>query len=53
MRTLLDVSHVSRKGPSLRLTIPKKVADVLRVDHQGILGFYLDDNGEIVIQKMK
>ena len=51
-RTLLDISHVSKRGTSLRVTLPKKVCTFLSVNQQDIVGFYLD-GGKIVIEKMK
>ena len=39
---LVEVSHVSKKGTSLRLSIPKKVAERIRVGGGDIVGFYSD-----------
>jgi antitoxin component of MazEF toxin-antitoxin module len=51
-KTLIDVSHVSKRGSSLRMTLPRKVAEKLHVGPKDILGFYVD--GEIVsLEKMK
>ncbi len=52
MRTLIDVSHVSKKSKSLRITLPKKVIDELRIQPSEILGYYLED-GKIVLEKLK
>ncbi len=52
MKTLIDVSHVSKKSKSLRITIPKKVIDELRIQPSEILGYYLED-GKIVLEKIK
>lgn len=49
---LLDVTHVSRKASSLRISIPKKVAERLGLEPENVLGFYLSD-GKIVIEKIK
>ena len=51
-RTLVDISHVSKRGSSLRVTLPKKVGGLLSVQPQDIVGFYLD-RGQIIIEKMK
>jgi len=51
-RTLLDISHVSRRGASLRITLPKKVSAVLSVNQRDIVGFYLEGE-KIIIEKMK
>jgi len=52
MPQLLDVSHVSKRGSSLRITLPKKVAEILGAGEREVLGFYEVD-GKIVIKKMK
>ena len=52
MPQLLEVSHVSRRGASLRITIPKKAAEALDLKEGEIVGFYGDD-GKIVLKKMK
>jgi bifunctional DNA-binding transcriptional regulator/antitoxin component of YhaV-PrlF toxin-antitoxin module len=51
MKTLIDVSHVSRKSKSLRITIPKKVIEELKIQPSEILGYYLED-GRVFIEKM-
>ena len=40
---LFDVSHVSKRGASLRITIPKKAAEVLNLGDKDIIGFYEED----------
>ena len=52
MPQLLEVSHVSKKEASLRITIPKKAAKALDLREGEIVGFYEDD-GKIVLKKMK
>ena len=52
MKMLIDVSHVSKKSKSLRITIPRKVIEELNIKPSEILGYYLED-GKIVIEKMK
>ena len=51
MPQLLDVSHVSKKGVSMRMTLPKIIREKLELKDGDILGFY-EDNGDIVIKKM-
>ena len=51
MQQLVDVSHVSKRGTSLRITLPKKVQTLLGVKEEDILGFYEED-GKIVLKKM-
>ncbi|MCL4336108.1 MAG: AbrB/MazE/SpoVT family DNA-binding domain-containing protein [Candidatus Thermoplasmatota archaeon] len=43
MQTLLEVAHVSRRGSSLRATIPKKVQEKLGIKEEGIIGYYEED----------
>ena len=53
MPQLFDVSHVSKRGPSLRFTLPKTIWKILGItDENCTIGFYEID-GKIVIQKMK
>ena len=52
MPQLLDVSHVSKRGTSLRITLPKRVAEILGAGEREVLGFYEMD-GKIIIEKMK
>ena len=52
MPQLLEVSHVSKKGASMRITVPKKAAEALDLREGEIVGFYEDD-GKIVLKKMK
>lgn len=40
MPELIDVSHVSRRGSSLRITVPRKVASLLSIKEESIIGFY-------------
>lgn len=51
-RTLIDVSHVSRRGSSLRITLPRKVSEKLGIEPEDILGYY-SDGDVIVLEKMK
>ena len=51
MIQLIDISHVSRKGSSQRLTIPKRVLDKLGIREEDIVGFNEED-GKIVLKKM-
>lgn len=39
MPQLLDVSHLSKRGTSPRITVPKKVQAILNVKEEDILGF--------------
>ena len=46
MPFLIDVAHVSKRGSSLRATIPKKVQDKLGIREEDIIGYY-EENGRI------
>lgn len=50
-KTLIEVTHVSRRGASLRVTLPKKVGEKLSISPGDIIGFYSDDN-RVTIEKM-
>ncbi|GGM76089.1 hypothetical protein GCM10007108_12570 [Thermogymnomonas acidicola] len=43
---MVDVAHVSKRGSSLRITLPRKVAERLKIEPGDILGFYTD--GEVI-----
>lgn len=49
---LLDISHASKKGTSLRISIPIKVNEKLGLQPEDIVGFYFED-GRIYISKVK
>lgn len=51
-RCMIDVSHVSRRGSSLRITIPKKVSEKLGIGTEDIIGFYFEE-GKVVVEKVK
>lgn len=52
MPQLIDVSHVSKRGSSLRITIPKKVQTILGIKEEDILGYYEED-GKVFLKKME
>lgn len=52
MRQLVDVSRLSKRGSSLRMTLPKKIQAKLGVKEEDIVGFY-EDGGKIVLRKME
>ena len=52
MQQLVDVSHVSKRGSSLRMTVPKKIQSILGVKEEDIVGFYEED-GKVVLRKME
>ena len=52
MPHLIDVSHTSKRGSSLRITIPKRVQEKLGVKEEDIVGFYEED-GKVILKKME
>lgn len=52
MQQLVDITHLSKRGSSLKMTLPKKVQTVLGVKEGDIVGFYEGD-GKIVLKKME
>ena len=51
-KKLIDVSHVSAKGKTVRISVPKRVLELLGVNHGDIIAYYLE-NGSIVIEKVR
>ena len=49
---LIAVTRTSSKGSSLRMTLPKEIAEKLNVSESEHIGFY-EVNGEIVIRKIE
>ena len=52
MPQLLDVSHVSKRGSSLRITLPTTIREKLGLKEEDIVGFY-EDNGNIFVRKIE
>lgn len=50
-RALIEVAHVSKRGGSLRMAIPKKVAESMGVSERQIVGFYTGGK-KIFLEKM-
>lgn len=49
---LIAVTRTSSKGSSLRITLPKEVAEKLNVSESEHIGFY-EEKGEIVVRKIE
>ena len=49
---LIAVSRTSRKESSLRITLPKEIAEKLNVSEPEHIGFY-EVNGEIMVKKIE
>lgn len=52
MQKLVDISHLSKRGSSLRMTVPKKIQIKLGVREEEIIGFY-EEEGKIILGKME
>lgn len=52
MEKLIAVTRTSSKGSSLRITLPKEVADKLNVSESEHIGFY-EIGREIVVRKIE
>ncbi len=48
MPQLLDVSHVSKRGSSLRITLPKTIREKLGLNEGDIMGLY-EEEGKIFL----
>jgi antitoxin component of MazEF toxin-antitoxin module len=49
---LIAVTRTSSKGSSLRMTLPKEIAEKLNVSVSEHIGFY-EVNGEIMVRKIE
>lgn len=52
MEKIIDVTHVSSRGTSLRITIPKKVQERLGIKGEDILVF-MENQDKVVIKKLE
>lgn len=53
-RKILDVTHISSRGSSYRITLPKKVAAQLSLSNEDdIVVFYQEGEGKIFLEKLK
>lgn len=46
-KKLLDVTHISSRGSSYRITLPKRVISRLNLKDDDIIAFYEDDGVKI------
>jgi SpoVT / AbrB like domain. len=49
---LVAVTRTSRRGTSLRITLPKEVSETLSIGEGQFIGFYIED-GKITLRKIK
>lgn len=51
-KELIDVAHVSAKGTSYRITVPRKIVAALGLRDEDIVAFY-KENGRIIVESLK
>ena len=49
---ILDVTHISARGSSFRITLPKRVIKKMDLKGDDIITF-VEKDGEVVLRKMK
>lgn len=49
---LIAVTKASLRGSSLRITLPKEIAEILKVGEKDHVGFY-ENNGEVIVRRIK
>lgn len=53
-RRIIDVTHISSRGSSYRITLPKKVVTQLNLSSEDdILVFFQEEPGKVYIEKLK
>lgn len=53
-RAVVEISHVSAVGSSFRITLPKKIVNMLDLsDDDNIVIFYKEENGSITLERLK
>ncbi len=52
-KSIIDVTHVStRAGNSYRITLPKKVAEIMGLTVEDNILMFTNDDGKIVLEKL-
>ena len=51
MTKLIEVSHARKRGASVGMIIPRKVLEKLRIEDEGIVGFFQSE-GRIYLKRM-
>lgn len=46
-KKLIDVAHISSRGSSFRITLPKRIINRLNLSDEDIIAFYEDDGVKI------
>ncbi len=46
-KPIIDVTHISARGTSYRITLPKKIIEKLDLGEDDIIAFYDDDGVKI------
>lgn len=50
-KELIDITRTSKRGTSLRITLPKRIAEKLLIGEGEFLGFYIEGN-RVVVEKI-
>ncbi len=49
---LIAVTKTSKRGTSLRITLPKEVSEAMRIGEGQFIGFYVGEDGKINVKKI-
>ncbi len=49
---LIDTTRISN-SKSLRMSMPRRIAEQLGAGPKDIIGFYLTDEGDVIIKKLR
>ena len=49
---MIDVSHVSIRGSSVRITLPRRVVQLLALGEDDIVIFKEHKNGSVILEKL-
>ena len=52
MTKLIEISHARKRGASVGMIIPKKILKKLRIEEEGIVGFY-ESEGRIYLKRIE
>ena len=49
---IIDISHISSRGSSFRITLPRKIIKRLGINEDDLITF-VEKDGEVVLRKME
>ena len=50
-KELIDITRTSKRGTSLRITLPKRIAEKLSIKESEFLGFYVEGD-KVIVEKI-